>query len=68
MNMLVDICEPTRLVTIPVGVGHVIPSEPVEGAGAALVMEPDPEGTRRATEHQAICKGLLEPLKMCRGF
>lgn len=54
----------TWLVSIPVGVGHFIPAEPVERAGAALVMEADPEGITRATEHQAVGKGLLEPLEI----
>jgi len=49
------------LITIPVGVRHLIPAEPVEGAGAGLVMEADPEGVSRATQHQAVGEGLLEP-------
>lgn len=58
----------TWLVSIPVGVGHFIPAEPVERPGAALVMEADPEGIARATEHQAVGKGLLKPLKIKRDF
>lgn len=59
---------PTWLVSIPVGVWHFIPTEPVERAGAALVMEADPEGITRAAEHQAVGEGLLEPFKIQKDF
>lgn len=36
----------------------------MEGAGAALVTEADPEGITGATKHQAVGKGLLEPFKI----
>lgn len=52
---------PTWLVSIPVGVRHLVPTEPVERIGGALIIEADPEGISRAAEHQAVDKGLLEP-------
>lgn len=58
----------TWLVSIPVGEGNFIPAEPVERTGTTLIMEADPEGITRATEHQAVGEGLLEPLKDTWGF
>lgn len=54
---------PTRLVSVPVGVGDLVPGEPAEGA-TGLVVEADPEGVVRTAEHQAVGEGLLEPLKV----
>lgn len=51
----------TWLVAVPVGVRHLIPSEPLEGAAAALVVQADPEGIAGTPEHQAVGEGLLEP-------
>lgn len=33
----------------------------MEGVGAPLVAEANPEGVARAAEHQAVGEGLLEP-------
>lgn len=51
----------TWLVSVPVGVRHIIPSEPLEGAAAALVVQADPERIAGTAEHQAVGEGLLEP-------
>lgn len=59
-----DMLWPTWLVSIPVGVGHLIPAKPVERARAALVMEADPERISRTAEQQAVGECLLEPLKI----
>lgn len=54
---------PTRLVSVPVGVGNLVPGEPAVGAATGLVAEADPEGFVRTAEHQAAGEGLLEPFK-----
>lgn len=53
--------RPTWLVSIPVGVGHLIPTEPVEQARVSLVREADPEGISGAAKHEAVGEGLLKP-------
>lgn len=53
--------SPTRLVSVPVGVGHSIPTEPLEGPRTALIVEADPERLSRAPKQQAVGESLLEP-------
>lgn len=58
----------TWLVSVPVGVGHLIPTEPAVRARAGLVVEANPEGISSAAEQQAVDVSLLEPWRFQRRF